>query len=569
MKKFLLLALMLPSLAFGHGAPVIWDGTAARWLPGGLKSAGMCVMSSTGVMTSGTVNLASATYVTGVLPNANTTATASAGNSTIVARDGSGNFAAGTITAALSGNASTSSALAANPADCPANEVARAIAANGDLTCSALVSGDLPAIAHSSTTGLTSGDDHTQYALLAGRAGGQTLKGGTGSADPLILTSTNHATKGKVTVGTTLTVDEANARVGIGIASPTYRFHHEATADDYSHGAAFSHSLGGANSLWRFYPDLNGTFSLYNPAQATVAFVISATVQQLMLANGQAVGGAVNIRPQTGQVGHHTLVLQNLASQTGDAFRHFASDGSTVNSKIDEDGDATFKSVTAAGGFVGNASTATALAANGANCSGNNFAIGVDASGVCEGAQPAFSNLSGSVAASQMPALTGDITTSAGAVATTLATVNGNVGSFTNADITVNAKGLVTAAANGVVNLASGEVSGILPAANLPAPTTSAISASDVDWSTLKNVDGLYTKTLSANTTLTWSNVTAGQTIVIAITNTASNYTLTWPAAAKWGGGSAPTQTVGAKTDVYTCKAYDSTNAYCSAVQNY
>lgn len=66
--------------------------------------------------------------------------------------------------------------------------------------------------------------------------------------------------------------------------------------------------------------------------------------------------------------------------------------------------------------------------------------------------QPAFTDISGSVAASQMPALTGDVTTSAGAVATTLATVNTNTGSFGSssqvATFTVNGKGLITAASN-------------------------------------------------------------------------------------------------------------------------
>lgn len=44
-------------------------------------------------------------------------------------------------------------------------------------------------------TGLTD-DDHTQYARLLGRAGGQTLIGGTASGNSLTLQSTSHATKG-------------------------------------------------------------------------------------------------------------------------------------------------------------------------------------------------------------------------------------------------------------------------------------------------------------------------------------------------------------------------------------
>ncbi len=58
-------------------------------------------------------------------------------------------------------------------------------------------------------------------------------------------------------------------------------------------------------------------------------------------------------------------------------------------------------------------------------------------------------NVTGTLAAARFPALTGDITTSAGALATTLATVNGNLGSFTHGSFTVNAKGLITAASNG------------------------------------------------------------------------------------------------------------------------
>jgi hypothetical protein len=76
--------------------------------------------------------------------------------------------------------------------------------------------------------------------------------------------------------------------------------------------------------------------------------------------------------------------------------------------------------------------------------------------------------------------------------------------------------------------------------------STSTISGTDIDWS----VGEFRYKTLSANTTLTFSNVTEGETIYVGITNTASNWTLTWPAMS-WVGGITPVQTIGAKTDWY------------------
>lgn len=83
------------------------------------------------------------------------------------------------------------------------------------------ISGDViqSGLDHGSIGGL-SDDDHTIYALLSGRAGGQTLNGGNSSGNSLTLQSTSNATKGNILFGNSA-YDETNNRLGIGTSSPT------------------------------------------------------------------------------------------------------------------------------------------------------------------------------------------------------------------------------------------------------------------------------------------------------------------------------------------------------------
>lgn len=84
-------------------------------------------------------------------------------------------------------------------------------------------------------------------------------------------------------------------------------------------------------------------------------------------------------------------------------------------------------------------------------------------------------------------------------------------------------------------------------APDLAFPST-AVPALNIDWSSSQT----FSKTLSANSTFTFSNTKDGQTIRVAVSNTASNFTLAWPATIFWPANTAPTLTTGDKTDLCT-----------------
>jgi hypothetical protein len=112
-------------------------------------------------------------------------------------------------------------------------------------------------------------------------------------------------------------------------------------------------------------------------------------------------------------------------------------------------------------------------------------------------------------------------------------------------DATTSEKGVIELATSEETSTGTSEVLAVTPKSLFPAPV--AVSAAEIDWAT----GSVFTKTLDDDTTFTFANTKNGQTIVVRITNTASNYTVTWPTC-KWVGGSQPVQTTGAKSDVWT-----------------
>ncbi|HEY2178833.1 MAG TPA: hypothetical protein VGH15_09655, partial [Caulobacteraceae bacterium] len=107
-------------------------------------------------------------------------------------------------------------------------------------------------------------------------------------------------------------------------------------------------------------------------------------------------------------------------------------------------------SVTCGAGLSGGTITTTGACALADIAAQTHKFIASVTAGVPTLSQPAFSDLSGSAACAQLPALTGDATSSAGSCGTTLATVNSNTGSCGDSthvcQETLDAKGRVLAA---------------------------------------------------------------------------------------------------------------------------
>lgn len=106
--------------------------------------------------------------------------------------------------------------------------------------------------------------DEGIYALLLGRAGGQTLIGGTASGEDLTLQSTSDATKGKILFGTSA-YDEVNNRLGIGTTSPNNKLNIDISGVnaidsgfELTKGVGYLRLVNGASGTTNFAPTLSG-----------------------------------------------------------------------------------------------------------------------------------------------------------------------------------------------------------------------------------------------------------------------------------------------------------------------
>lgn len=125
--------------------------------------------------------------------------------------------------------------------------------------------------------------------------------------------------------------------------------------------------------------------------------------------------------------------------------------------------------------------------------------------------------------------VSGDLTL-ASTGAATLATVNANVGSFTNASITVNAKGLITAASSGAAPVTSVGATapvvssgGATPTISMAAATTSVDGyLTSTDWNTFNNkqaalVSGTNIKTVNGTTLLGSGDLAVGTVTSVSV----------------------------------------------------
>ncbi|MBP9771993.1 MAG: tail fiber domain-containing protein, partial [Candidatus Pacebacteria bacterium] len=142
---------------------------------------------------------------------------------------------------------------------------------------------------HGGLTGLTD-DDHTQYALLAGRSGGPTLVGGTGASESLTFNSTAHGTKGRFKfVGSGV-----NGSLSVTDSSGAAQFNFFSD-DSGSNGAKIRANQFVATNGTFFLAEDFATFRMSSAGSITFASGVSATDNAADIGFARSAAGILRI----------------------------------------------------------------------------------------------------------------------------------------------------------------------------------------------------------------------------------------------------------------------------------
>jgi len=198
----------------------------------------------------------------------------------------------------------------------------------------------------------------------------------------------------------------------------------------------------------------------------------------------------------------------------------------------------------------------------------------LDTTGTPQLAQPAFSNLNGSLACTQAPALTGDVTTTASSCATTVAKIGGNTVSLGGALTTGGAVTLTGAygftgtltSTTAVTFPTSGTLATLgantYTKTQLKAVNTVASGATPAFDLSLGNIQ--YVSALAINATASFTNLSAGGSYNFVICNNATGgYTWTWPASVH---GGMTIGTTASKCSIQTLTSPDGSTLYATGL---
>jgi hypothetical protein len=317
-------------------------------------------------------------------------------------------------------NAATATALAANPTDCGANAFATAIAANGNLTCASLTDADVPNnITVDLATLASAVTNATLTTALTVNTGTVTLVGN--AANTSVLTLGAGASSFSGTSSGTNTGDQTSVTGNAGTATALAANPTDCGANTFAVTIAANGNLTCASITDADVPnnitiDLATLASAVTNATLTTALTVNtgtvtlignvANTSTLTLGAGASVfsgtSSGTNTGDQTSVTGNAGTVTFADAAADTTTFLALGTDatgslspatdaGLTYNANTNALSTTTFigaltGNVTgnvsgSSGSTTGNAATATALAANPADCGANTFATTIAANG--------------------------------------------------------------------------------------------------------------------------------------------------------------------------------------------